>query len=381
VKLDGSGSPGIYDPGGPVKRLPAFSGGEALPAGESGPAATGKAPAATGRMPAAAGRATPPEFSLKQLVRSLGLPGDGLSSALVGFARGFSLPLDPALLARLRREALTLKARHGGPVESAALAAAAAAGKGVRLSGEALEQYARAIDPGYAAGEQDTPGDGEGRPAGGEGGLFGEQGGDAGGNPGGNPQDSAGREESARLVREILEKALKQAGGNGVPEPDLSETESPAGFLNRLPGRDGNFWMVFPFKINVEKLAIRLSVWILLLSRLYFKWKTSGQAGRDAIGGITINAVGKERRWVFSIKNPGGPGASTRVLVSPSYGEAARKRTEEEIREVLGDFGGAVTLDGGEMPLVSGIRDEDAFFAWPLFFTDTGSFSPVEEDA
>jgi hypothetical protein len=371
VKLDGPGSPGFHDPAGPVKRNPALSGGEAPPAGESGPAAAGK-------TSPIAYRAKPPGFSLKQLVHSLRLPQDSLSTALIGFARAFSLPLEPALLARLRKEALTLKARHGGGfAESAALAAAAAAGKGVRLSGEALEQYARAIDPGYAAGEQDTSGDGEGQSTGGEGSPFAEQ----DGNAREDLRDSAGREESARVIREILEKALKRVGESGRPDQDPPEAESPAGFLNRLPGRDGNFWMVFPFKIIVKKLAIRLSVWILLLSGVYSQKESSGQTAGGFLGGITINAVGGERRWVFSIKNPGGPGARTRVLVSPPYGEAVQKRTEEEIQEVLGDFGGAVTLESGEMSAIPEIRGGDAFFTGSLFFADTGSFSPVEEEA
>jgi hypothetical protein len=363
MKLDGPGLPGFHDPAGPVKRNPALSGGRAPLTGEAGPAA--------GKAPPIAGRAKPPGFNLAQLVHSLRLPRDGLSAALIGFARGFSLPLEPALLARLRKEALTLKARHGGSVESAALAAAAAAGKGVRLSGEALEQYVRAIDPEYAADEQD----GEGQSTGGEGSPSGEQGGDTRE----ERRDRPRGEDSVRVIREILEKALKQVRENSQPGPSPPEAESPAGFLNRLPGRDGNFWMVFPFKFNSKKLAIRLSVWILLLSEVYSKRGYAGQTAGNSVGGITINAVGGERRWVFSIKNPGGPDARTRVLASPPYGEAVRRRTEEEIREVLGDFGGAVTLEG-EMPAIPGIRD-GAFFAWPLFFADTGSFSPVEEEA
>jgi hypothetical protein len=328
-------------------------------------------------MPSATGWAKPPGFSFKQLVHSLRLPRDSLSTALIGFARAFSLPLEPALLARLRKEALTLKARHGGGfAESAALAAAAAAGKGVRLSGEALEQYVRAIDPEYAAGERDTPGEEEGQSTGGEGSSFAEQ----DGNAREDLQDSTGQEESIWVIREILEKALKRVRESGRPDPDLSEAESPAGFLNRLPGRDGNFWMVFPFKITSKKLAIHLSVWILLLSEVCSKKEYSGQAAGSCLGGITVNAVGGKRRWVFSIKNPGGPGAKTRVLVSPPYGEAVQKRTEEEIQEVLGDFGGAVTLEGGETPTVPEMRG-GSFFAWPLFFADIGSFPPVEEEA
>jgi hypothetical protein len=377
VKLNGPGLPGFPDPAGPVKRNPALSGEMPLAAGESGPVAAGK-------IPSTADRAKPPGFNLKQLVHSLRLPQDGLSTSLIGFARFFSLPLEPAFLARLRKEALTLKARHGGGfAESAALAAAAAAGKGVRLSAEALEQYVRAIDPGYAAGKQDTPGDGEGQSTGGGDALSGERDGDAQG----DSPDSGGREESARIIREILEKALKRAGQGGRPDPDLPETgPGPAcaeltGFLNRLPGRDGNFWMVFPFKINSKDLAIRLSVWILLVNGICFKEKSAGQIGGNSVGRITINAVGEKRRWGFSIENPGGPGARTRVLVSPPYGEAGRKKTGEEIREVLGDFGGTVTLEDGKTSTTPGIHDEDAFFTWPMFFADTGGFSPLEEEA
>jgi hypothetical protein len=375
VKLNGPGLPGFHDPAGPVKRNLALS-GEMPQAGEAGPSAVG-------RIPSAAGRAKPFAFNLKQLVHSLGLPQDRLSTALVGFARFFSLPLEPALLARLRREALTVKALHGGGfADSAALAAAAAAGKGVRLSAEALEQYARAIDPGYAAGERDTTGEGEGRPSDGRDALSGEGRGDAQG----DSSDSAGREESARIIQEILEKALKRAGDDGLPVPGLPETgpdsacAEPAAFLNRLPGRDGNFWMVFPFKINSKDLEISLSVWILLLiSGLYSEGKSAGQSGGDPVGRITVCAAAKKRRWFFSIKNPGGPGAETWVLAPFPHGDAERKRMEEEIREVLGDFGGKVIL--GDVEAGTGLKDTDAFFAWPLFFEDTGGFSPVEEEA
>jgi hypothetical protein len=375
VKLNGPGLPGFHDPAGQVRRNTALS-GETPPAGEAAPLADAKT------LPAAV-RARPAAFNLKQLVHSLRLPRDGLSTALVGFARFFSLPLEPSLLARLRKEALTLKTRQdGGFADSAALAAAAAAGKGVRLSAEALEQYVRAIDPGYAAGEgeKDAAGEGEGRPSDGGDALSGDGGGDS--------PDSAGREEAARIIREIMEKALQRAGEGGLPVSGLPETgpdsacDEPAAFLNRLPGRDGNFWMVFPFKINFRNLEIHLSVWILLLiSGVYSERKSAGQSGGNPVGRITVCAAAEKRRWVFSIKNPGGPGAETRVVAPPFRGEAGQKRTEEEIREVLGGFGGKVTLEDAETPAGRGFPGTDAFFAWSLFFDDAGDFSPVEEEA
>ncbi|MDR1410889.1 MAG: hypothetical protein LBI91_01640, partial [Spirochaetaceae bacterium] len=220
-----------------AKRVSGLSGREAPAAGDAGPSASVP-------MPPAAAPAKPPVFSLEQLARSLDLPKDSLSSALVGFARVFALPLRPALFARLRKEALALKARQtGGSAETAALAPAAAAGKRVALSREALERYARAIDPEDEAAGEDLRNDAEGRPVGEEGVPFGEGGGDA-------PeerQDQADGEDSARAIREILEKALKQFREGGGTEENGDE--SPVSFLNRLPGRDGNFWMVYPFKI------------------------------------------------------------------------------------------------------------------------------------
>jgi hypothetical protein len=347
--------------------------------GEAAESKTAAAVITDVKTPPAPGRARSAVFSLEQLIRSLGLPGDRLSAALTGFARAFSLPLEPALLARLRREALTLKARYGGGfAESAALAAAAAAGKGAALSGEALEQYARAIDPDYAAG-QDPRKNGEQSS---DGAPFGGQDGDERGDPGG--------EDAARVIREILEKALKRATGIGgqaysrgdpggfrpsggglgaaPSEAVLEQPHSALSFLNRLPGRDGNFWAVYPFKMNPAGLEIRVSVWVLLNGF----YSGNGSAG-SSVRGITVNAAGKKRRWVFSIKNLCGSGAKTRILVSSPCEEAERKKMEGEIRNILGDFGGKVTLeDGGEA---------DGFFTRAFLLTSNGGFSPVEEDA
>jgi hypothetical protein len=330
--------PGPRGPARPAKINPA------LPAGR----APGEA------VPAAAGRAAPAEaggLKLRQLLRSLALPQDDLSAALVRSARNFSLPLEPALLSRLRREALALNARRGGGhAESSALAAAAAAGKGAALGGEALERYARAIDPDYEPGGREPPEQGEGQASGGDSAPFRGQDG------GGGRRDPPDREDSAGEIRRILGEALERAGGGG------EESDPPTGFLNRLPDREGNFWIVYPFKINSEKLAICLSIWILLLCGDYSERGPAGGSVKE----ITVNAAGKERRWVFSITDPGGPGAKTRVSVSHPCAEAARKQLEKEIREVLGGFGGeAVLADGGG----------------PFFFSDPGGFPSVEEEA
>jgi hypothetical protein len=330
------------------------------------------------QIPLPAGAARPPGdgLNLKQIIHSLNLPQDNLSATLINLARNFSLPLDPALLSRLRREALTLKARHTGSgvsPETAALAATAAAGKGVLLGEEALEQYARAIDPDYAADEQDSPPfeHGEGQSSGGEG--------DAG--------HSASREQRDPVN---VEREIRKIPGEA--EPGLSGEESPLlSLLNRLPGREGNFWAVYPFKINLENLKIRVSVWILLPCKDYnkdckdsTKEELAGRSSAESIRGIAVNAVGEKRRWVFNILNPGGPEAKTRVSVSPPYGEPVRKKVEREIRGILGDFGGEVTLNAASL-----VWDQDSGSGGAFFFTGDpaglsrakGFFPPVEEEA
>ena len=103
-----------------------------------------------------------------------GLPGDKLSASIVSFARFFSLPLKPALLADIRRAAfapvfpqtketsaaaniITADRNAEGDYsvsqakakfrEALSLAAAAAESKGVNLQPRGLELYAEAVDP------------------------------------------------------------------------------------------------------------------------------------------------------------------------------------------------------------------------------------------
>jgi hypothetical protein len=314
-------------------------------------------PAKAAAIPSGATESRVKAPTVKQLIHSLKLPQDSLSVTLLNLARNFSLPLEPALFSRLRREALTLKARRTGrgasvgprELAAAARATAAAASKGVILTEKALEQYAQAIDPDYAAEEQDSPEHGEGQSFGGE-------------------------ERDAAHEGEELRKILGEAAGrqDAKAEPD---EESLLGILNRLPGKEGDFWTVYPYKMKFEALEIRVSVWILLPCKDYNK-DYRDSAKKEAVRGIAVHAVGKERRWVFSMMNPGRPDAKTRVSVSPPYREPVREKIEKEIREVLGDFGGMLNVaaqmaepwdmdDGSDGPFLS-LR---------------GFSGPVEEDA
>ena len=264
---------------------------------------------------------------LAQLVRSLNLPTDALSSALVAFARYFSLSLDPVLLTKLRREALSLKT----PRESAALAAAAAAGKGAALSPEALEWYAAAIDP----NARREPEGGQGREGFDRRGRGSESSG----------EDEAGDEPvpdslSGKLDVEALRKIQYKIDRN---EPLLN-------ILNSIPGKDGERWMVYPFQVSAGGKRFRVSVRVRV-----------GIRREDTR--LAVDVAGEDRRWLFVVNQPvcpqrdAGIPAETQVSLWPPPEPREREVLEREIREVLGPLGGRVILRDGE-PFLAEWRNE-----------------------
>lgn len=202
----------------------------------------------------------------RQTAAALGFPRDILSVTILAFSHFFSLSPNAALVGNLRREILSLlkNSPPGNAAEKAALeaevpAAAAAFDKGVSLTPEALEHYARFFSvPAQAVG-------GEGAGTGG----------------GKKPPD---RKESpdAEELRAIAE--------DGAEEDGLLE------FLNAVPGKNGQRWMVFPFKITVKGTV--LSVFLRILKREAFA------AGENAC--IIADISGPKRTWRFFLDRNAG---------------------------------------------------------------------------
>jgi hypothetical protein len=266
------------------------------------------------------GSATPQtQFSLTQVVRSLNLPVDALSSALVVFARYFFLPLDPALLTKLRREVLPLKT----PRESAALAAAAVADKGAALTPEALDAYVSAIDP-EARREQK-------------------------GGRGWNGSEADGFDRRGRPSENSREAGTADRSGQGsVPErftmdefrkigEDIDENDPLLGILNRIPGKDGKRWMVYPFQVSWRGKRFMVSVRV-----------RTGIGAEDAR--LAVDVAGEDRRWLFVVNrsDEAEGGAETEVSLWPPPETGNREVLEREIREALGFLGGRVILRDGE---------------------------------
>ncbi|GHV81983.1 hypothetical protein AGMMS49991_05410 [Spirochaetia bacterium] len=257
------------------------------------------------------------------------------------------------------------------PREAAALAAVAAADKGVQLTPEALERYAAAL-------EAEPPPEPFKDNDGGTGQQYGEghHNQDEGQDRGRNNQDtdktdtesaeSDGQEteqtgfrglkdENNEQELEILKNVLRQISKiekinqNG----QTGGQSSLISILNRLPGRDGNYWMVYPFNFLVNNIDFRVSVRISLKDGTAIAQKVPGNpchgspCQRIAVDIAALDPEHTRRRWLFILNKPGEPDAETRVSLTPPPSQAAGKRLEREVRKTLGPFGGPVSIVSG----------------------------------
>ncbi|MDR1286475.1 MAG: hypothetical protein LBK08_02600 [Treponema sp.] len=256
--------------------------------------------------------------SFLNLAAALGLPGDRLSASVLSFFRFFSLPFDPLLLARMRSRVLGAPetAADTGPAKDAAglgeeamfrsrealsLAAAAALSKGTELGGEALERYARAMDPAFPGrrqGEDSRESTGRESPG--------------GGSAGGEYDSSESYDSSASPGNSRSGSGGSSSGGAGE-EVDACDGASAlrkrAAFdplldiLNRLPGRDGKRWIVVPFVFGPQE---QYRVTLRLLSGPDFPGGKEGRVDRMA---LEIAAKNGER-WLFVVDRPERPAFS-----------------------------------------------------------------------
>jgi len=235
----------------------------------------------------------PTPHSLHTLIAAAGLPSDRLSASIVSFARFFSLPIKPELMAAIRQQvfaqsvpATTPMAQAAAPMsetapetlarirEALSLAAAAAEGKGVELSPKGLGAFAEAISPDWQ--KRQGSGERERRQR--------------------RQRDEGGKISADELKRQVLESAGK--------DPLLA-------ILNRLPGKDGRHWIVLPFGFDIGGREFRVSMRILL-----DRGNTAAnQSGRMV---LDIAESGEEdRRWLFSLESANGAITRLRVYLAP----------------------------------------------------------------
>jgi hypothetical protein len=299
--------------------------------------------------------AVPQIAGFKELALSLGLKQDTLSSSLLSFIHFFSLPLDPKLIQKLRQEVLSLNISQKDPeqrstggkssadrIQAGALAAAAAAGKGITLSTEALEKYAAAIagdeqdgdDTGHDGGSADSgAGSAQGDSDGGqsETGHYGKEHAgqqDGGGQTNGkrHPKDALSPEQ----IRDMVEKI---------------EGQSPLlNILNKIPGKDGRRWINLPFSFISGDIDFKVSLRILLADTNTIPWKAEYLALDVTAGTCELCAP---RRWSFILEG-GGKSSGTPVFdravvgIHPPPEQPAA--LEGKLRELLGAIAGETSF-------------------------------------
>jgi hypothetical protein len=225
--------------------------------------------------------------SVSALVKAAGLPGDKLSASIISFARFFSLPIKPELMAAIRHQAVASSAVTTQPDtenttdphaatksrEALSLAAAAAHGKGIELNQKGLEVYAAAIDPAFF--EKRGPGER---------------------NPHGKRSKDHGGQKKENIISES--DGSPKAGfmtGSGLKEMALkfAETLPLLAILNKLPGKNGQRWIVLPFSLYENGKEFRVSLRILLEGEI----PAENHASRMALDIAENGEI--ERRWLF----------------------------------------------------------------------------------
>jgi len=290
--------------------------------------------------------------SAASLASGAGLPADKLSASIVSFARFFSLSLKPNMLAAIRQQAFsqvlpqnagsaassgsasaaaspaltaasdfkslseTLKAR-----EALSLAAAAAESKGAELSPKGLETYAEAIDPEWQKQhEQDRQRDRRKR----------------------NQNEQA--EKDSLKTESITADRLKKMSLEYMKENPLLE------ILNKLPGKNGQRWIILPFDFFENEKCFQVTIRVLLDGR-----NVTGCAGnfaeRSAVRMAIEAAVYKEqltenkerltdggdfeKKWLFVLDSKDGKIGKVAAYFQNKMTDKEQNRFKKELAEAL----------------------------------------------
>ena len=309
------------------------------------------------------------------LCRALGLPPDRLSHSIISFARFFSLPLDSGALSSIRSaifsaQSSRLPAGMAAPAdegagglselgkgfpgtgiqgsgaaptmksrEALALAALAAADKGVNLNPDARDEYVAAIDPEQQGqqGQQENPEQQEHQKQ--------QE------NPE-QPEKSSPGDVSDKLPPQPEAVTSSSASPQGLKEQFIeSAGKSPVQeLLNRLPGRNGQRWLVFPLSFAENGFFYRISLRILL---------DYDSRGRYPVNRMSLDIVKSresraEQRWLFIfdagsklVEDEGGDKEKYRLtlLLQPSQPQGRMKALTRKLSGFLGIPAGNIIIE------------------------------------
>jgi len=293
--------------------------------------------AASKPPPQAAKSSAPPApvpRSASALIAAARLPVDKLSASIVSFARFFSLPLKPELMAEMRRQTLAhpsatqadmvkqaaaQNAAETGAVakirEALSLAAAAAESKGIELHPKGLEAFAEAIDPDWQKRE-DSGGHGQ----------RGRQ----------NKNRRQQEEENAPDKTGPAKIAAMTAAGLKQMALESAEKNPLLSILNRLPGKNGRRWIVLPFSFEEGGREFKVSLRILLEAD-----QSPNRASCMAATCVALDIAESERRWLFALEAASGllaaglPAKKLAVYLQPELPPRAHAPFTRELSRLL----------------------------------------------
>jgi hypothetical protein len=198
-------------------------------------------------------------------------------------------------------------------MEAEALGAAAAADKGVKLSPEALAKYAAAIDG--EAWQQDG-GDSQHKP------------------PDERRHDEQGKEAPPSIPE--LQKKIEESCA-----PGEQSVPSELDLLNRLPGKNGQRWIVIPFTFTGEDVAYSVCIRLLL----------KDNAVSNGSGRLIADIITEDRRWRFNLERLSSGASRLTIRLWPAVPErefrGLKKRVKKELSGLTADCS---IINGGGIP-------------------------------
>jgi len=252
---------------------------------------------------------------------SLGLPKDALSVALLVFTRFFSLSADKAFVGSLRREILDqLKTSSPGTAEEKAaleakvMAAVIAADKGVFLTPSALERYARFLIPAAfnpkSSEEKETP------------------------SPKTAAADQDSHEKSPGKTRGETREEIPEADELKAIAETQTREDGLLDFFNRLPGKNGQNWLVLPFEINVKGIELKVLLRVLKSRRA----SVPGALSAPEDGQLIADIAGPKRQWRCFVKQAAGK-LRADIRVYPEQSQKALDHLRKQAERFLGKGG------------------------------------------
>ena len=203
-------------------------------------------------------------------------------------------------------------------LEAKAMAAAAAFDKGLALSGEALERYARFFVPPLSPEESER---------------HHEDTADKNPREGKEANTGGGDRKNSRNREEVPEKEELRA----IAEKEATE-DNFLDFFNSAPGRNGQYWKVFPFNIIIRGTELKVFIRTLKGEPLF-------SGGNEY---IIVDIASPKRQYRFFVKTTNGKIRAS-LQVYPELSAKALKSLSKKAANFL-NIEEISARSGGEPP-------------------------------